>query len=140
MRIEGLYASCSPSFDPLTDRPFTHPQRYRDILLLPTRLFQLPRSFASFFSPIGFLWCSHTSYLTTLYFPLPRSVTGNKHPREERTPTMEPTRTVPDDFPTDGVELSYFLVVSDYARALAFYRDVLGATVVHELPERLGVV
>src|SRR5437764_5200791 len=74
MRIEGLYASCSPSFDPLTDRPFTHPQRYRDILLLPTRLFQLPRSFASFFSPIGFLWCSHTSYLTTLYFPLPRSV------------------------------------------------------------------
>src|SRR5947209_20243471 len=76
MRIEGLYASCSPSFDPLTDRPFTHPQRYRDILLLPTRLFQLPRSFASFFSPIGFLWCSHTSYLTTLYFPLPRSVRG----------------------------------------------------------------
>src|SRR5436309_8043681 len=74
MRIEGLDASCSPSFDPLTDRPFTHPQRYRDILLLPTRLFQLPRSFASFFSPIGFLWCSHTSYLTTLYFPLPRSV------------------------------------------------------------------
>src|SRR5947209_17280533 len=74
MRIEGLYASCSPSFDPLTDRPFTHTQRFRDILLLPTRLFQLPRSFASFFSPIGFLWCSHTSYLTTLYFPLPRSV------------------------------------------------------------------
>src|SRR5437764_854060 len=74
MRIEGLDASCSPSFDPLTDRPFTHPQRYRDILLLPTRLFQLPRSFPSFFSPIGFLWCSHTSYLTTLYFPLPRSV------------------------------------------------------------------
>ena len=51
---------------------------------------------------------------------------------------MEPTRTVPDDFPTDGVELSYFLVVSDYARALAFYRDVLGATVVHELAETLG--
>src|SRR5438874_13309971 len=74
MRIEGLYASCSPSFEPLTDRPFTHTQRYRDILLLPTRLFQLPRSFASFFSPIGFLWCSHTSYLSTLYFPLPRSV------------------------------------------------------------------
>ena len=51
---------------------------------------------------------------------------------------MEPTRTVPDDFPTDGVELSYFLVVSDYARALAFYRDVLGATVVHELAGTLG--
>ena len=33
---------------------------------------------------------------------------------------MEHARTVPYDFPTDGVELSYFLVVSDYARALAF--------------------
>jgi len=51
---------------------------------------------------------------------------------------MEQTRTVPDDFPTDGVELSYFLVVSDYARALAFYRDVLGATVVRELAGTLG--
>jgi catechol 2,3-dioxygenase-like lactoylglutathione lyase family enzyme len=51
---------------------------------------------------------------------------------------MEPARTFPDDFPTDGVELSYFLVVSDYARALAFYRDVLGATVVHEFAGTLG--
>jgi catechol 2,3-dioxygenase-like lactoylglutathione lyase family enzyme len=51
---------------------------------------------------------------------------------------MEHARTVPDDFPTDGVELSYFLVISDYARALAFYRDVLGATVVRELPGTLG--
>ena len=51
---------------------------------------------------------------------------------------MEQARTVPDDFPTDGVELSYFLVVNDYARALAFYRDVLGATVVRELPGTLG--
>jgi catechol 2,3-dioxygenase-like lactoylglutathione lyase family enzyme len=51
---------------------------------------------------------------------------------------MEHARTVPDDFPTDGVELSYFLVVSDYARALAFYRDVLGATVVRELTGTLG--
>ena len=51
---------------------------------------------------------------------------------------MEQARTVPDDFPTDGVELSCFLVVSDYARSLAFYRDVLGATVVRELPGTLG--
>src|SRR5205085_12610408 len=50
---------------------------------------------------------------------------------------MDQARTVPDDFPTDGVELSCFLVVSDYARALAFYRDVLGATVVRELPGTL---
>ena len=51
---------------------------------------------------------------------------------------MDQARTVPDEFPTDGVELSCFLVVSDYARALAFYRDVLGATVVRELPGTLG--
>ena len=36
------------------------------------------------------------------------------------------------DFPTAGVELRHLLVVSDYARSLAFYRDVLGATVVRE--------
>src|SRR6266700_2186333 len=74
MRFEGLYASFSPAFEPLTDCPLTDSQRYRDILLLPTLLFQLPRSFPSLFSPIGFLWCSHTSYSSTLYFPLPRSV------------------------------------------------------------------
>ena len=38
-----------------------------------------------------------------------------------------------NDFPTDGVELRCFLVVSDYARSLAFYRDVLGARVLREL-------
>jgi hypothetical protein len=37
-------------------------------------LFQLPGLFASFFSPIGFLWCSHTSNGITLYFLLPLSV------------------------------------------------------------------
>ncbi len=36
------------------------------------------------------------------------------------------------DFPTEGVKLRHLLVVSDYARSLAFYRDVLGATVVRE--------
>ncbi len=30
-----------------------------------------------------------------------------------------------------------FLVVSDYARQLSFYRDVLGARVLHELPGTL---
>ena len=35
-------------------------------------------------------------------------------------------------FPTEGMELRPLLVVSDYARSLAFYRDVLGATVVRE--------
>ncbi len=40
-------------------------------------------------------------------------------------------------FPTAGVELRPLLVVSDYARSLAFYRDVLGATVVREFPGTL---
>ena len=41
-------------------------------------------------------------------------------------------------FPIASVELKYLLVVSDYARSLAFYRDVLGATVVREFPGTLG--
>ena len=40
--------------------------------------------------------------------------------------------TSSNDFPTAGVELRHLLVVSDYACSLAFYRDVLGATVVRE--------
>src|SRR5712692_1028045 len=74
MRVEGLYSSFSPSFEPLTYRPLADSQCDRNVFLLPAFLFQLPRSFASFFSPIGFLWCSHTSYSITLYFSLPTSV------------------------------------------------------------------
>jgi catechol 2,3-dioxygenase-like lactoylglutathione lyase family enzyme len=40
-------------------------------------------------------------------------------------------------FPTAGVELKYLLVVSDYARSLAFYHDVLGATLVREISDIL---
>src|SRR5262249_28117659 len=40
-------------------------------------------------------------------------------------------------FPTAGVELKYLLMASDYARSLAFYRDVLGATVVREFSDTL---
>ena len=40
-------------------------------------------------------------------------------------------------FSTAGVELKYLLVVSDYARSLAFYRDVLGATLVREISDVL---
>ena len=50
---------------------------------------------------------------------------------------MEKDATLPNDFPTDGVELRCFLVVSDYTRSLAFYRDVLGARVLRELPGTL---
>ena len=46
---------------------------------------------------------------------------------------MEQTMT----FPTAGTELRHLLVVSDYARSVAFYRDVLGATVVREFPGTL---
>ena len=46
---------------------------------------------------------------------------------------MEKDAALPNDFPTDGVELRCFLVVSDYTRSLAFYRDVLGARVLREL-------
>jgi len=40
-------------------------------------------------------------------------------------------------FPTSGVRLMQLLVVADYDRALAFYRDVLGATVAREMPGTL---
>jgi uncharacterized glyoxalase superfamily protein PhnB len=46
---------------------------------------------------------------------------------------MEKETPSQTSFPTNGVELRCFLVVNNYTRALAFYRDVLGATVVHEL-------
>lgn len=36
------------------------------------------------------------------------------------------------DFPTDGVELTQLLVISDLERAKHFYRDVLGAKVYRE--------
>jgi len=53
---------------------------------------------------------------------------------------MDKTKILPADFPTDGVQLSHVLAVGDYVRSLAFYRDVLGATLVHELPESLAVL
>jgi catechol 2,3-dioxygenase-like lactoylglutathione lyase family enzyme len=40
-------------------------------------------------------------------------------------------------FPTTGVELKFLFVTSDYACSLAFYRDVLGATVVREISDTL---
>src|SRR5262249_24609839 len=54
--------------------------------------------------------------------------------------TMDTPGALPADFPTDGVKLSHVLVVGDYARSLAFYSDVLGARLVHELPELLAVL
>src|SRR5258708_20872259 len=55
----------------------------------------------------------------------------------EGTTPMEKEAAFPNDFPTDGVELRCFLVVSNYTRSWAFYRDVLGATVMRELPGTL---
>src|SRR5215472_16897404 len=51
--------------------------------------------------------------------------------REERAMTSM------NDFPTTGVELRYLLVASDYARSLAFYRDVMGAKVVRQISDVL---
>ncbi len=41
-------------------------------------------------------------------------------------------------FLTSGVRLMHLIVISDYDRALAFYRDVLGATLVREMPGTLA--
>src|SRR5437764_8494732 len=49
----------------------------------------------------------------------------------------ERAMTSTTDFPTTGVELRYLLVVSDYARSLTFYRDVLGAKVVRQISDVL---
>lgn len=37
-----------------------------------------------------------------------------------------------NEFPTEGVELTQLLVVSDLERSVAFYRDVLGASLYRE--------
>ena len=50
---------------------------------------------------------------------------------------MEKETPLQPSFPTEGVELRCVLVVRDYARTLAFYREVLGATVIHELAPTL---
>ena len=41
-------------------------------------------------------------------------------------------------FPNSDVRLMHLLVVSDYDRSLAFYRDVLGATIAHEMTSTLA--
>src|SRR5881296_2174952 len=74
MRFEGFFASFSPSLDPVAHRSLAYSQSHGYIFLLPAFLFQFPRAFSSFFSPIGFLWCSHASYRITLDFLLPMSV------------------------------------------------------------------
>lgn len=53
---------------------------------------------------------------------------------------MEKEAALLNDFPTNGVELRCFLAVSNYARSLAFYHDVLGATVINELPGTLCIL
>lgn len=53
---------------------------------------------------------------------------------------MEKEAVLLNEFPTNGVELRCFLAVSNYARSLAFYHDVLGATVISELPGTLCIL
>src|SRR5437588_804752 len=55
------------SCEPLTDCSFAHPQRYRDVFLLPPLLPQLPGSQASTFFPIvWFVFFLHPSILSGL--------------------------------------------------------------------------
>jgi catechol 2,3-dioxygenase-like lactoylglutathione lyase family enzyme len=61
---------------------------------------------------------------------VPEKIENLKH---TRTTTMQKVTT----FPTTGVELKYLLVASDYPHSLAFYRDILGATVVREISDTL---
>ncbi len=63
--MEGFHPLFPPSFEPLTHRSLAHSQSTSDILLFPALFFQTPWAFTSFFSPIGFLWCSYVSYFTT---------------------------------------------------------------------------
>src|SRR6266581_963211 len=84
MRFEGFFASFSPSLDPVAHRSLAYSQSHGYVFLLPAFLFQFPRSFSSFFPPIGFLWCSHASYRITLDFLLPRSVVGLDNVQEKR--------------------------------------------------------
>src|SRR2546428_2292497 len=90
MRFEGFFASFSPSFDPVAHRSLTYSQCYGYIFLLPAFLFQFPRAFSSFFSPIGFLWCSHASYRITLDFLLPMSVSSQRVARWSSWPCPVP--------------------------------------------------
>ena len=59
--------------------------------------------------------------------PAPR-----RSPGSDRDPESCHNDPVTNPFPTDGMELTRLLVVSDIARSTAWYRDVLGATVVRE--------
>jgi catechol 2,3-dioxygenase-like lactoylglutathione lyase family enzyme len=47
---------------------------------------------------------------------------------------------MPDEFPTETVELTHILVVDDLLRAITFYRDVLGAEVQREYGGTSGVL
>lgn len=51
---------------------------------------------------------------------------------------MEQNTSAPGDFPTSDVRLMHLVVVRQYTRSLAFYRDVLGATIVREMPGTLA--
>jgi len=45
---------------------------------------------------------------------------------------MMEKRSMTNKFPTEGVEMTHLIVVSDMEKSRAFYRDVLGASVYRE--------
>lgn len=62
MPLEGFFSAFSSAFDPLACRPLADTQCSCDIFLFPSLLLGFPCLFTPVFSPIGFLWCSHTSF------------------------------------------------------------------------------
>src|SRR5258708_36500582 len=74
------------------------------------------------------------------FVSLPTRTNSHGSEEKQRTTPMEKEAPFPNDFPTDGVALRCFLVVSDYTRSLAFYRDVLGATGMRELAGTLCIL
>jgi len=66
--------------------------------------------------------------------PVPPFIVQNE---KEKIHLMEKETFSPHNFPTTGVELMHLLVISDYLRSVTFYRDVLGATIMHEMPGTL---
>jgi hypothetical protein len=72
MRFERFLPSFSGTFHPLAHCALYHPQSLRDLFLAPSRLFPFPDANAPLFSPISFLWGSHTLFSrpVTLTFSL----------------------------------------------------------------------
>jgi hypothetical protein len=62
IKLKGFFPPVSSAFDPLAHLSLCYPHRHRDIFLFPSLLFQFSCEVAPLFSPIDFLWCTHTPF------------------------------------------------------------------------------